>query len=83
MRNIRFLALAGLLVALSSWGFLVHRTTAQLAVYQVPAELQPFFYENLDYIVRYSVRPDQRRNSDPSEGPKHFIDVERFGPNAA
>lgn len=82
MRTIRFLFAAGLLLSLCSWGFLVHRTSTQLAVYQLPDNLQPFFYENLDYLVRYSVRPDERRNSDPSEGPKHFIDAERFGPDA-
>ena len=83
MRTIRYLFLAALVLSLSSWGFLVHRTSTQLALYQLPDNLQYFFYENIDYLVRYSVRPDQRRNSDPAEGPKHFIDLERFGPNAA
>ncbi|GAB4094515.1 hypothetical protein GCM10028786_34440 [Flaviaesturariibacter terrae] len=77
------LFLAVLVLGLSSWGFLVHRTTTQLAVYQLPDNVQHFFYDNMDYLVRYSVRPDQRRNSDPTEGPKHFIDLERFGPDAA
>ncbi|RYY64557.1 MAG: hypothetical protein EOO12_09355 [Chitinophagaceae bacterium] len=80
MRTIRYLFFAALVIGLSSWGFLVHRTSTQLALYQLPEKLQPFFYENLDYLVRYSVRPDQRRNSDKSEGSKHFIDAERFGP---
>ncbi|RYY84290.1 MAG: hypothetical protein EOO15_19640 [Chitinophagaceae bacterium] len=80
MRHFRVLLLAVLVVGLSSWGFLVHRTSTQLAIYQLPNEMQPFFYDQLDYLVRYSVRPDQRRNSDKSEGPKHFIDAERFGP---
>ncbi|TCJ14578.1 hypothetical protein EPD60_11380 [Flaviaesturariibacter flavus] len=83
MKSTRLFGLLALaVVALSSWGFLVHRTTTQLAVYQLPENLQYFFHENLDYLVRYSVRPDQRRNSDPTEGPKHFIDIERFGADA-
>jgi hypothetical protein len=83
MKSFRLFGLLALILVMAgSWGFLVHRTTTQLAVYQLPENLQYFFYENLDYLVRYSVRPDQRRNSDPSEGPKHFIDIERFGPNA-
>ncbi len=68
---------------LSSWGFLVHRTTAQVAVYQLPKKIQPFFHQNMDYLVKYSVRPDQRRNSDPAEATKHFIDFEAFGDSAA
>ncbi|RYY38725.1 MAG: hypothetical protein EOO08_12975 [Chitinophagaceae bacterium] len=83
MRFIRVLLLAIVIVGLSSWGFLVHRTSTQLAVYQLPETMQHFFYDGMDYLVRYSVRPDQRRNGDPSEGPKHFIDIERFGANAA
>ena len=45
--------------------------------------MQPFFYQNLDYIVKYSIRPDQRRNQDPTEAPKHFIDLEAYGDSAA
>ena len=67
----------------SSWGFLVHRTAHQLAVYELPKGLQGFFYKNMDYMVYNSVRPDQRRSKDPSEATKHFIDLEVFGANAA
>ena len=72
-----------LLVICSSWGFLVHRTVNQLAVYQLPQKMQPFYYKHLDYIVKNSIRPDERRNSDPTEAPKHFIDLEPFGDSAA
>jgi len=67
----------------SSWGFLVHKTTHQLAVYELPAPLQQFFYTNIENVVSNSVRPDQRRNSDPTEGTKHFIDIEAYGTDAA
>jgi len=72
-----------ILVAFSSWGFLVHRTVNQLAIYQLPKKMRPFFYENMDYLVKYSVRPDQRRNQDSTEAPKHFIDLEVYGDSAA
>jgi hypothetical protein len=55
----------------------------QLAVYQLPKSLQPFFYFNLVAIVKASVRPDQRRNTDSTEAPKHFIDLEMYGDSAA
>jgi hypothetical protein len=67
----------------SSWGFLVHRTVNQLAIYQLPKKMQLFFYANMDSIVKYSIRPDQRRNEDRTEAPKHFIDLEAYGDSAA
>ena len=73
----------GALVVFTSWGFLVHRTTTQLAIYRLPKKLERFFFANKDSIVKYSVRPDQRRNEDKTEGPKHFIDLEAFGDSAA
>ena len=66
-----------------SWGFLVHRTVNQLAIYQLPKSMRPFFYENKDSIARNAPRPDQRRSIDSTEAPKHFIDIEAFGDSAA
>ena len=71
-----------IVIVSSSWGFLVHKTTHQLAVYQLPVPLQQFFYTHIDNVVSNSVRPDQRRNSDPTEATKHFIDLEMFGTDA-
>lgn len=71
------------ILTLGSWGFLVHRISAQLAVYALPKKMQSFFYQNTDYLVLHSVRPDQRRNTDPTEAPKHYIDFEVYGDSAA
>lgn len=70
------LALLTLLVACSSWGFLMHRTITQLSMYQLPREMQPFFWQNRGEIVRTSTRPDERRSHDSTEHTKHFIDLE-------
>ncbi|GAA4732223.1 hypothetical protein GCM10023229_07580 [Flavisolibacter ginsenosidimutans] len=61
----------------------MHRTITQLSVYQLPKEMQPFFAQNMASVVRNAVRPDERRNSDPTEASKHFIDLEMYGKNAA
>lgn len=71
------------LIVCSSWGFLMHRTLTQLSVYQLPKEMQPFFYQNMEDLVKQSVRPDERRSKDSTEAPKHFIDLEGFGDDAA
>ncbi|MCA6472003.1 MAG: hypothetical protein IM548_00195, partial [Chitinophagaceae bacterium] len=75
----RSLLLVVVLVLTGSWGFLVHRTVNQLSIYELPDAMAPFFYKNKDYLVYNSPRPDLRRNSDPGEAPRHFIDLEMFG----
>ena len=71
------------LLITASWGFLVHKTTHQLAIYELSGNIQSFFYKNMDYLVTNAPRPDMRRNSDPTEATKHFIDFEAYGDSAA
>lgn len=71
------------IVGLSSWGFLVHRTIHQIAVYNLPEPMRSFFYSDMDNLVANAPRPDIRRNKDKTEDTKHFIDLEAYGPNAA
>jgi hypothetical protein len=68
---------------ISSWGFLVHRTVNQLAVYELPKDLRRFFIDHMEYLVRNAPRPDVRRNQDSTEATKHFIDLEMYGDSAA
>lgn len=74
---------AAILFICGGWGFLVHQTSHQLAVYQLPAGMQPFFYKHLQYLTDSSIRPDLRRSRDSTEAPKHFIDLEIYGDSAA
>ncbi|MET3129295.1 hypothetical protein ABID42_004417 [Arcicella rosea] len=69
------LALLILLVC-CSWGFLGHKTIHQITAYALPKKLSTFFMKNEDYMVYNSVRPDVRRNTDKTEAPKHFIDLD-------
>ncbi|PJE47945.1 MAG: hypothetical protein CUR34_00245 [Sediminibacterium sp.] len=82
-KGVVILILSVLLVGLSSWGFLVHRTIHQLAVYQLPAEMSGFFHSNMPKLVYDAPRPDTRRNTDSTEAPKHFIDLEPFNEKPA
>jgi hypothetical protein len=75
-------ALAVLTVLMGSWGFLVHRTVHQLAVYQLPKKMRSFFYQNMENLVSNAPRPDTRRNQDSTEATKHFIDAEAYGADA-
>ncbi len=77
------IAVCFLALGLSSWGFLIHRTVNQLAIYSLPEPLQSYFHKDQNYLVANAPRPDIRRNTDKSEATKHFIDLEAYGPNAA
>jgi len=75
------LLLAALLLAhgtAGAWGFFGHRTITQVAVYELPASLQAFYYRHLAEVVRQSTAPDERRNDDPTEAPKHYIDMDHY-----
>ncbi len=69
--------------SLASWGYLVHRTTHQLAVYALPKQMRAFYYTNIKYLVDSAPRPDMRRSTDSLEASRHFIDLEKFGDSAA
>lgn len=77
------MALLVIMVGFSSWGFLVHHTTTQLAIYELPKAMQPFFYKAMKGLIKDCTRPDERRNSDPTEATKHFIDLEAYGDSAS
>jgi hypothetical protein len=61
------------------WGFFGHKIITQLAIYGLPRQMQPFYYRHQENLVEHSVRPDQRRNQDPQEAPRHFIDLDVYG----
>lgn len=75
--------LLGLACMLSAWGFLAHKTLQQVSIYYLPEELGAYFYQEQDYLVKQSIRPDVRRNEDKSEDPKHYLDMDAplFGKN--
>ncbi len=81
--SFRIILLIAAVGILSSWGFLVHKTVHQLAVYELPSSMRPFFYKNMNYLVDNAGRPDQRRNTDSTEASKHFVDLEAYGDSAA
>jgi hypothetical protein len=80
--SVRIVFVCVLAIFCCSWGYLVHRTVNQLAIYQLPKPMRAFFYENKDSIAGNAPRPDQRRSYDTTEAPKHFIDIEAFGDSA-
>ena len=50
-KSVYLFVVAILFFGLSSWGFLVHRTINQIAIYSLPAPLQSFFHQDMEYLV--------------------------------
>ena len=70
-----------LAITLVSWGTFGHEHINRSAVFALPAPLQSFFYNHIDFITQESTVPDLRKYTlnDKAENPRHFIDLENFG----
>ena len=79
----RGLFTAALLLAAASpsfgWGEVGHKFASGLAVEDLSGDLKPFYAANKAWIVAHSSDPDFWRNSDRSEAPHHFIDMDKWG----
>lgn len=84
MKRISLLAAAFLFCSALSygWGFFGHKLIHQLAIYNLPKQLQGFYFKHQNYLISKSVRPDERRNNDPAEAPRHYIDIDVYGEEA-
>lgn len=73
--------IAGLSSFLISWGTFGHEHINRAAVFALPAPIQSFFYNHIDFITQEATVPDLRKHtlSDKAEGPRHFVDLENFG----
>jgi hypothetical protein len=76
----KFICFCGgiILLLCSSWGFFGHKTINRLAVFTLPEPLIGFYKQNIDYITEQAPAPDKRRNVDPNEAPRHYIDLDHF-----
>jgi len=61
------------------WGFFAHKRINRLAVLTLPPEMMVFFKRNIDWVADHAVDPDMRRYATKQEGPRHFIDLDRYG----
>lgn len=63
-----------------AWGFFGHRKINHQAVFTLPPEMLVFFKKNIDYLTEHAVDADNRRYASPHEAPRHFLDLDRYGP---
>jgi len=62
---------------LLSWGALGHEIITRLAIDGLPDEMS-FIKENSKYLCDHSIDADKRKNDDPTEEYKHYIDIDYY-----
>lgn len=74
------MALAIIVILLSSWGEWGHQHINRAAIFALPDEMRVFYYNHIDFITQESVDPDLRKHTlnFKSEGPRHYINLEAF-----
>lgn len=61
------------------WGFYAHQVINHQAVFSLPPSMMVFYKPNIDFLTVHAVDPDKRRYIADAEGPRHFMDLNRYG----
>lgn len=64
-----------------SWGFFGHRHINYHAVFLLPPEMIGFYKKHIRYLADHAIDPDKRRYALKEEGPRHYIDMDRYHNN--
>ena len=63
----------------SCWGFYAHQKINYYAVFLLPPQMLLFYKQNIQFISEHAVDPDKRRYAVVEEGPRHYIDIDKYG----
>ena len=61
------------------WGFYGHQKINYFAVFMLPPEMMVLYKPNIGFLSEHSVDPDKRRYAVKDEGPRHYIDIDKYG----
>ena len=70
--------IAVFLISICSWGFFAHKHINHQAVFSLPAELMPFYKNNIHFLTEHAVDPDKRRYIIKTEACKHYLDLDHY-----
>ncbi len=62
------------------FGFFAHRKINRMAVFTLPPEIIGLYKEHIEFLAERSVDPDRRAHAVEGEAPRHYIDIDHFGP---
>jgi hypothetical protein len=66
-------------IPLLAWGRLGHERVAAAVLPDLPPELADWFRGREDVLPAHVNDPDQWKETDPLEGPRHYLDSEAYG----
>jgi hypothetical protein len=61
------------------WGFFAHAKINYYAVFLLPPEMLLFYKPSIGFLSEHSVDPDKRRYAIADEGPRHYLDIDKYG----
>ena len=61
------------------WGFFAHKKINYLAVFLLPPQMMVLYKPNIEFLTEHAVDPDKRRYAVATEGPRHYLDIDRYG----
>ncbi len=61
------------------WGFYAHPNINYYAVFLLPPEMMVLYKSNISFIAEHAIDPDKRRYAIKEEGPRHYIDIDKYG----
>jgi hypothetical protein len=61
------------------WGFYSHEKINYYAVFLLPPEMMVFYKPNIRFLAEHAGDPDKKRYVVAEEGPRHYIDIDRYG----
>jgi hypothetical protein len=61
------------------WGFYAHQKINYYAVFLLSPEMMVLYKPNISFLSEHAIDPDKRRYAVPEEGPRHYIDIDRYG----
>jgi hypothetical protein len=78
-KGILIIGLLAITLNAGSWGFFAHKKINYYSVFLLPPELLSFYKPNIDFLSEHAIDPDKRRYAIPEEGPRHYIDLDKYG----
>ncbi|MEY4934632.1 MAG: hypothetical protein RIS64_991 [Bacteroidota bacterium] len=75
---ILFLVIHTSFIIKPKWGLQAHQNINRLAVFTLPPEMMPLYKKEIAYITEHAVDPDKRRYVSPTEGCRHYIDLDKY-----
>ena len=71
-------SLALLCLILSSWGSKGHKKISQNITTCLPPQMSFLKPAWLNYVINHASDADYRKNTDPNESPRHYIDIDNY-----